>query len=418
MILHGNSPYAAGPLLRCEQTPQPFGLHSVRRADLPAPFPGYALLLFALFAFLPYVAAAVIWFCILIACLAAACTFLARLSGRPLVAGLAVLAVAFCVAVIPYGELAPIVLAALTGGALALRRGLTGGVIVALAILALLPHIALPVYIALLIWSRPMRLPIVGLVVALVILDVFAGGPTVALAYLVSVLPNHAASEIGFVTQYSATWFAQGLGASDRVALLAGEACYAVAVVTGVWVAGLLSGKLRDRAFLMLLPAAFAVTGGSFVHYSEITLAIPAALLLFMRITGIAKVFAAIAIICVALPWQSVVTQPLLIVPLVAGTIVIGAIVVGMPASITLRAGLSAALFCGACLILAWHFGPQTARHLATGAFDPALAEASWAKQISDQTASSGIVWWVPKVPTWGGLLSAVASAAYAITKK
>jgi len=413
MVLHGNNPYAAGPLLRCEQTPQPFGLHSVREADLPAPFPGYALLFFAVFAFLPYVVAAAVWFCVLIACLATACVFVGRLCGRSAAAGLVLLAVAYCVSVIPYGELAPIVLAALTGGASALRRGSIGGATIGLGILALLPHIALPVYIALFLWNKPMRLPIVGLAAVLAILDVAAGGPNIALAYLVQVLPNHAASEIGFVTQYSATWLAQGLGASDRIALIAGEVSYGLAVVAGIWLAGVVSARLRDTAFLMLLPVALAVTGGSFVHYSEITLAIPAALLLFTRTTGFAKVLAAVAVVCVALPWQSVVTQPLLIVALVAGTLAICAIVVGTPAPLSLRAGLAAALFCGICLVLAWHFGPQTAPHLAKEPFDPALAEASWAKHISDQTASAGIVWWIPKLPTWLGLLL-IPTAAYA----
>ncbi|HEV2260789.1 MAG TPA: glycosyltransferase family 87 protein, partial [Candidatus Rubrimentiphilum sp.] len=321
MVLHGNNPYFAGPLLRCEQTPQPFGLHSVREADLPAPFPGYALLFFAIFAFLPYVIAATIWLCLLIVCTAAACVFLARLCGLSVAAVFVLIAVAYCVSVIPYGELAPIILAALTAGALALRRGFIGGATIGLAILALLPHIALPAYIAVFIWSRAMRLPVAGLIVLLVALDVAAGGPQVAVAYLVHVLPNHAASEIGFVTQYSATWMAQGFGASDRVALIAGEVSYGLAVVAGVWLAGLVAARLRDAAFLMLVPAALAVTGGSFVHYSEITLALPAALLLFSRATGVTKMLAAIAVVCVALPWQSVVTQPLLIVALVIGAI-------------------------------------------------------------------------------------------------
>ncbi len=146
-LLHGANPYTAGPLLHCEQVRQPFGLHTARdQVDLPAPFPGYALALFAIFALLPYPIAAAAWFVVLLACTALACAFTARLTERPPYAVLTLLAVAFSVAVIPYGELAPVIFAALTGGALALRRGMNAPLIAALAVIALLPHVALPVF--------------------------------------------------------------------------------------------------------------------------------------------------------------------------------------------------------------------------------------------------------------------------------
>ena len=61
-LLHGENPDAAAPILHCESVPQPFGLHGARDdVALPAPFPGYTLALFAIFALLPYVAAAIAW---------------------------------------------------------------------------------------------------------------------------------------------------------------------------------------------------------------------------------------------------------------------------------------------------------------------------------------------------------------------
>jgi alpha-1,2-mannosyltransferase len=415
-LLHGANPYEAGPLLHCEQVPQPFGLHTARdRVDLPAPFPGYALALFGLFALLPYPAAAAAWFVLLLACTALACAFTARLVDRPPYAVLTLLAVAFSVAVIPYGELAPVIFAALAGGALALRRGVNAPLILALAVIALLPHVALPVFLALFIWNRAARLPVAAICVALAAIDLVVGGPQLAISYLTRVLPNHAASEIGFITQYSMTWFAQGLGASDRVALAAGNISYLVTIVFGIWLAGAAARKFGDPAFLLLVPAALAVTFGSFIHYSEITLAFPAALLLYTRTRGTARNFAAAALVLVALPWQSMITQPALVVPVVAGTVAIALVVLQYPIRWSLRLGLGAALFCVLAIVLAWQLGPQTAPHAAGAAFDPLLAEASWAQHISDQTSSSGLVWWIPKLPTWIGLLSLALCGAYAV---
>jgi hypothetical protein len=418
-VLHGENPYAAAPLLHCEQIPQPFGLHTAREGyDLPVPFPGYALALFIIFSPLPYPLAAITWFLLLLVCIALACVFCARLIDRPPVVVLTLLAIAFSVAVIPYGELAPLILAALTGGALALRQGSRGAFVAALAVVALLPHVALPVFLALFIWNRAARVPVAILCVALAALDVAVGGPQLAISYFTRVLPNHAASEVGFITQYSMTWLVQGLGASDRVALAAGNISYAVMVVVGVWLAGVAARKLRDPAFLLLIPPAFAVTFGSFIHYSEITLAFPAALLIFTRSKGAARGLGALALVLIALPWQSIVTQPSLVLALVCGTVAIAAIVLRSSAQTSLRAGLVAALFCAACIMLAWHLGPQTAPHASDAAFDPALAEASWAQHLSAEASSSGLVWWIPKLPTWIGLVLLALSCAYGVAHK
>ncbi len=418
-LLHGANPYNAGPLLHCEQIPAPFGLHTARdRVDLPAPFPGYALALFAIFALLPYPIAAAAWFVLLLACTALGCALTARLIERPPYVVLTLLAVAFSVAVIPYGELAPIIFAALALGALSLRRGINAPLIAALAIVALLPHVALPVFLALFIWNRAARLPVAVLCASLAAIDLMIGGPQLAISYFTRVLPNHAASEIGFITQYSMTWFAQGLGAPDHVALAAGNISYLVMVVLGVWLAGIAARRFADPAFLLVIPPAFAVTFGSFIHYSEITLAFPAALLLYARTRGTAQKFAAAALVLVALPWQSIITQPGLVVPVVAGTVAIALVVLRSSVRASLRLGLGAALFCALAIVLAWHLGPQTAPHAAGASYDPLLAEASWARHISDQTSSSGLVWWVPKLPTWIGLVLLALGGAYAVAHK
>jgi hypothetical protein len=141
-------------------------------------------------------------------------------------------------------------------------------------------------------------------------------------------------------------------------------------------------------------------------------------LLLFSRTRATAHKLAGAALVLVALPWQSIVTQPALVIPVVAAAVAIALIVLRGSLQFSLRLGLGAALFCSLAIVLAWQLGPQTAPHTAGAAFDPALAEASWAQHISDQTSSSGIVWWIPKLPTWIGLVCLALSGAYAVAHK
>jgi len=416
VLLHGGNPYLAAPMLACEQTPLPFGLHSMKPGvGLPAPFPAYALLLFSIFSLLPYPVAAIVWLIVSVAATIAACIFLAKLCDRPPLVVFAMLAIGFCIAVIPYGELAPVIMAALTGSALALREGRYAAAAIALLFVALLPHAAFPVFLALLVWVPRMRLPVVAVSLLLAAIDL-AAGPRLALLYVTAVLPSHAASEIGYIMQYSATWLAQGLGASDRVALLAGDISYGLMVAIGVTLSRLLVSRFGDPAFFLLIPTAFAVAGGPFVHYSEITLALPAALLLYSYSAGTARVAAAVALVLMAAPWEWIMTQPKLVLPIVLGAGLVAAIVLPAPARIWLRVGLGAAVFCATCMFFAAYFGPQITPHVASVSIDPSLAEASWGKFISTYTSSSGFVWLFAKLPTWIGLLALALGAVRAIS--
>ncbi len=417
MVLRGENPYAATPILRCEQIQQPFGLHYARDSvALPAPFPGYALAFYAMFAFLPYLAAVVVWFILLLACTIWGSVMLAKLSGKTEIAIITSLAVGYAVAVIPYGELAPVILCALCGLVLLLRAK-TFDVqkqmlaFCALLVLALLPHVALPVFIALFLWMPRMRVLIGCAFVALLGIDLLAGGPAVAISYFMRVLPDHAASEIGFITQFSATWLASAFGLPDRSALLIGKISYGLMVVSGVWLGGMLAMRQKDWAFAVLVPAAFAVVFGPFIHYSEITLALPAAVLLCSRAKGSALIWAMAGVVLIAFPWQFVITQPGLIFLFALSALAISCITLGLSLQIGLRVGLTAAIFCGICIIIAWHFGPMNGLHVGSLPLNPNLAEASWAHHISAKTSSGGIVWWLPKIPTWLGLVAMCLAA-------
>lgn len=417
-LLHGENPYAAAPMLRCEAAAQPLGLYGEREGvALPAPFPGYALAFYALIAVLPYLPAVFFWLAVLCASFAASAFFLSRLCGRSTAALVGLLTMGFAAAVIPYGELSPCIMAVLCGAAYAARLGRWFVAYAALAFLAILPHAALPVYAAAFVWRKESRLPIACIVAALALLD-FAAGPHIALPYFQSVLHAQATSEIGFVTQYSVTWIAQSFGASDRAALLLGDGSYAVMAALGIWFGGVLMRRFRDPAYLLLVPAAFALIGGPYMHYSEILLALPAALVLYSQGRGAAQMLSGASIALVALPWPWLVTHPARIGEIAVGAVLISGAIFGPGARAALRSAFCATIAGAAIVVAASHFGPQTVPHAVAPHLNSGLASVSWAHGVSQDAFSRGAVWWIAKAPTWIGLLCLALGCAYAVAEK
>jgi hypothetical protein len=413
-VLRGADPYAAASIGACESLVQPFGLHHMRSGVIaPVPFPGYAFALFAPFALMPYAAAAVLWLLLLAACTVAAGMMLAHLAKAPLWWCFALLAASYPVAVLGLGEVAPIALAALCAAALALRAQRYGFFAACLAAVAVLPQVAGPAFLAALIFAPRARRAAAIAIAAIAALDLLVTGPGAAFEYFTRVLPAHARSEIGYIAQYGLTWILHGAGASDRVALDAGELSYAVMVAAGITCAAVLARRARDLAFLAVLPPAFALTGGPFVHYSEITLAFPALVLLLRWTRGGPYALAAAAVVLLCVPWQWIVAEPQLALP--AAVAAVFAVALGLRAGIedAVRCAFGAVLFSGGLLLVALHFGPQV-QHLQSGASDPYLAQSAWTSYIRAQGASAGAVWWLAKLPTWLGLICLTACAAYA----
>jgi hypothetical protein len=418
-LLHGGDPYAGAPLYACEAAPMPFGLyHAAPSIAVPAPFPGYVLAFFAIFGALPYLAASVLWLVILLGTTAASCIALARIMGQPIAAAISVVIVALAVVVLPYGELTSIEFCALLWLALALRAQRWVPATVAGAFAMILPHVGLPSMLGIFVWQSRMRLPIVVLAVILGALDIVAGGPHTALRYVTSVLPAHTLSEIGGVTQYGLTWVLHGAGAGDALAVRAGEASYVAMLIVGVIVAGALARRSRDIAYAVLVPPAFAVFGGSFMHYTEIIAALGAAAMLAVRATQRARVFFACALILLALPWLSIMGQPLLAFLFAIATAAIISLVCRMESRTALRFALGAVILAAAIEVMANRFGPALPHGNASAAFNPALAQASWAQFVSASRSSTGIVWWIAKAPTWIGLALLTIGCAYAVAKE
>lgn len=412
-MLHGRNPYHAHAIAACESQPHGLGLlHTKAGVTAPVPFPGYVFVLFAPFALLPYVPAALLWLLLTLACTLLAIRALAQLTGIPAWVSAATVTVAYTIAVLGLGEVAPIALAALCVCALALRARRPWAAAAALCVAAILPHVALGAFVAVLLFERSMRIPVFACGAMLVVLDAMAGGPAMAVEYFARVLPAHAYSEIGYIAQYGLTWALHALRTPDRAAVELGNISYALACIAGITVAAKLRAHWNDAAWLVLLPPAFAVTGGPFMHYSEITLALPALFLLWKSSRGGVRAAAGAGIVLLCVPWQWVVGEPQLAIP--AGILAATAVATYLFGTDgALRVAFGTVVFYGLIFAVALFFGPQV-EHGGAYAGSATLAQSSWTAFIRGQGASGGAIWWLVKAPTWIGLLLLAAGSAYA----
>jgi hypothetical protein len=302
VLRQGADPYRAEPLRSCEQA-LPSYRYDAAGAVEPAPFPPVVLLAFAPLSLLPFGAAFALYAALALAAIGVATWALVRLSGLPVAFVAASLAVSALYQNLKFGEIPPLVIGILCGAALLLERRRYGWAVAVAALALIEPHVAAPVLVALLIASKPARLPIVIAGAVLAGLSLVLVPPATTLEYFLGVLPAHAASEVGASDQYSLTWIAHQLGAPDVVALRLGTVAYVVAATLGIILAMRLAARFGRPAFLVLVPAAFAMIGGAFIHDIQLPIALPAALLLLAVAEGRARVAALAAVMALAVSW-------------------------------------------------------------------------------------------------------------------
>jgi hypothetical protein len=294
-------PYRLEPLATCERQSPMFAEDSIA----PAPQPGYLLLALAPFASLPQVRFSFAWSVTTIASFILAAGLLARVSG--LHGGL----IFCCIALGPgfenlvLGQLSAPVLLGIAASCYALRCGRPQLAALALGPALFEPHVALPAYLALFVLVPRARLAAAFVGVTAIALSIVATGAAAAWEYVRIVLPLQALSEVPNAdAQYSLSTLAAALGASDAVAVRIGTIQYAAFAIGGIVLAKRLRTCFDEPAFVVALPAAIAVIGGPFVHYSQ-TLAMLPALLLLMRYAAAAqRIFATTALALYAVPWH------------------------------------------------------------------------------------------------------------------
>jgi hypothetical protein len=307
ITLHAD-PYRNEPLGTCERSAErpDFLERSPAHLAVPAPLPGYALAPFALLALLPYGAAAWIWTFVLLASFVLTIRWLRALTAFPFSAIIAALALSDAYVGITLGQIAPIAIAAVVGAAYAIAREKTLLAACAGAAAMLEPHVGLPACIALAIF-RPRTIPL------LAALGVLCTGLSVALLgmeenieYFTSVIGAHALSETLNVKQLSLAALLARSGLPALLAVRIGTLWYTAMIVAGISLAQRIAFRLRRPALLVLLPVAFAMIGGPFVHVAQIAALMPAALLLADARRADTSV--AISIMLLAVPWPQFAT--------------------------------------------------------------------------------------------------------------
>ncbi len=88
-------------------------------------------------------------------------------------------------------------------------------------------------------------------------------------------------------------------------------------VVAGTILAGMLAKKTRNEAFIVCVPPAFAVFGGTFIHITQIAAALPAAVLLAAYAPRAYRNLAVVVLLLLAVPWVWAYSPTMILAPLV-----------------------------------------------------------------------------------------------------
>jgi len=314
VLAAGHDPYRTEPLRTCEHAgARAFGLTMLDGLVLPAPLPPYALALFEPLALLPFGVQNVLWLWILLLAFAASVVIVAKLSRLHIATVALLLGGVEILIDVPLGQIVPIVVALLCYAALALRAERYSRCAVLCALATMEPHLGLPACVGLFICERRTRPALLASAAVAAGSALAVAGPAVCLEYFRQVLPLHALSQVDQLhIQLSLTSLAYALGADARTAVVIGSASYAAMMVAGVILGSLLSRRLEDRAFIVILPPAFAIVGGVFVHMAQISAAVPALTLLYQNAAPRAflRRLSLAALVALAIPWPAIADGP------------------------------------------------------------------------------------------------------------
>jgi hypothetical protein len=298
-LTQGQDPYRYEPLHGCETR----NLHAATpNAVVPVPLPPYAIAAFIPLSRLPYPNAQFVWWLLLIGSGVAIVWALAEVTSFPLTLLSAPILIGLLLPSLMVGSLALLPIALLCLCAVALQRESWASAAVLAGVASLEPHVALPVMLAVFIFIRPMRVPLALAGAAIVALSLAAGRENLNAEFLRAVLPAHAVSEIGNAEQYGLSAVLYAFGAGERAAATLANLQYAIFVLTGLWLVRAMRTQIPES--VVFVPMALAVTGGPFIHVTQIGAAIPLALAIARRMPSLLA-WAGLTIVAVAIPWQA-----------------------------------------------------------------------------------------------------------------
>ncbi|MGH7748093.1 MAG: glycosyltransferase family 87 protein, partial [Candidatus Dormibacteria bacterium] len=201
-LLARDDPYSATTLARCERgAARADGVVRFVTQSTPAPLPPYALLAFAPLAVLPFPLASAAWLLLSVALVVASVLAWRRLSGLSPALLAAVSIVPIVLVSVPLGQLGPLIVALVSGSALALRLGAPRTAAAAALGLAIEPHLGGPLLLALALVERRARRTIALGALALAAVSLALGGGLLR-EYVTVVLPRVARAELPLEWQF------------------------------------------------------------------------------------------------------------------------------------------------------------------------------------------------------------------------
>jgi hypothetical protein len=270
----GEDPYLAEPLSRCGSAVGARLPSDVQGLTTPAPLPPYALAIFRLFAKMPFIAAALLFSALSIFALTYSVIRLASITRCPPIAIFAAFAMPLYLTVVEWGNLPCILIGLLVAAAYALKKKAYVAAGFACVATLIEPNLGLPTCLAVFLWAPGTRRSIAAGVAGIGLLSLLTAGLHGNIEYLAKVIPAQAQAEVPAQMQYSFTWLAHVVGLPDGVALRIGSISYAVMAGLGVWFAREIARAKDADEFLPIVPAAFAVFGGSYIHLFQTSISI------------------------------------------------------------------------------------------------------------------------------------------------
>lgn len=406
----GANPYTYEPLHSCEHRANVGDTFRARlfagnpSVAAPAPQPAFDFLPFMALAKLPFSQARIVGALAILLAVALCVVALAAL-GIPWPISAAALALSTAFTELNTGQIVPFALLALVtcGLCVARNRYALAGIFAALT--AIEPTAGVPVILATILFVPRARVALVASVLLLAACALVLIGPAAAIAYLTTVLPAHAASELHFPYQYSATYVAASLGAGPATAALVGAISYLALLVIGLALAPRASARLQRRELLVFVPALCAVVGGAFLHQEELCFALPALLVYTSVARGKPQIAAAIALCALSIPWILVWGEKQLFL---ASLFVCAVILLQLrlDGRVTLATLAAFALLIYLFELRPPHLPvPATALH----SYPPnALVQNAW-RHYAEGRSTKNVLWLAIKVPTWLALLAGLA---------
>ncbi len=314
-------PYRVEPLRACEQRRGEFaGAIDAAWEVVPSPFPGYVMAVYAALSLLPYDAAHYAWLALLLFGTGVTVVALVRLTGFPWLPVLAIVGVLIAFWNVDTSEPTPVVAALLACAALCARQGgwRAAGVLVALAMI--MPQLALPAFVALLLFAPRARGALALTAAGLALISVAALGFAANVEYFTRTLPAQTRAEVCFTYQYSFTHLLARAGVPASGAIPAGQLSYAVLIALGVWAGLRLARVSGDRAALVLIPPAVASVGGAYAHSVQILAAVGAALLV-ASLPSVPRAPAGIPLVLYSVLWTGMVSWRALVLATAASAL-------------------------------------------------------------------------------------------------